>query len=249
MNIFVRRHSFNGAFITVPCVVGTLNERDYGDALKLHDDTAHGLSGDIFVSSTGDEIRRFLGDEGLSVGVRYKERLICLRTVKTGPEWVKNSLAELGLAQSIKGRAAITGFCVVAKEFRGNNIQFLSQYYAENILSRDFDSIATTVSPKNIFSLQNVLACGYCIIGIKSIYNGYLRYVLRKDFCPDYSVQTHGHMLIPIRKIPEQKCAIEAGYVGYAVIRRSGGFHLLYGKLRPKEDNQRVSTDGASRLR
>lgn len=236
MKIFVRQHFSNGIFITVPCTIGTLGDRDNDAALKLHNDTAHGLSRDLFAPSTEEEIRRFLGNEGLSVGVRHKERLICLRTVKTGREWVKNSLSELGITCNTEGREAITGFCVVDKGFRGNNIQFLSQYYAESILARDFDSITTTVSPKNIFSLQNVLACGYCIIGIKSVYNGYLRYVLRKDFYPDYSVQTHGHMLIPIRKIPEQKCAIEAGYAGYAIIRRAGGFHILYGKQQPKAD-------------
>ena len=122
---------------------------------------------------------------------------------------------------------------MVDREFRGNNIQFLTQFYAENIVSRSFDSVITTVSPKNIFSLQNVLACGYHIIAIEWIYGGYLRFVLKKEFRPIDPLWTHGHLRIPIRDIKRQKQALSNGCVGYKIIRGPSGFAILYGRVGP----------------
>ncbi len=238
MKMFVRRNIHGGRSIMAPCTIGVLSPADGDAAVKLHNAAAHGLSRDIFAPSTEEEVLRFLGKEGLAVGVRFEDRLVCLRTLKTGAKWVEDTLSEFGLGPDTAARTAITGFCVVDKEFRGNNIQFLSQYYAENIIAQTFDSIVTTVSPKNIFSLQNVLACGFYIVNIKRVYGELLRYVLKKDFYPKHPVWTHGHLRIPIRKIEEQQQAIAAGNVGYKIIRRLGGFCILYGYLGQKTEEQ-----------
>lgn len=186
MQLFVERHMPDGRALTVPCTMEVLSKKDEDISIKLHDEVAHGLSRDIFAASTKDDLKRFVSEEGLSLGIKYKNRLICLRALKTSPEWVKESLKDYNLAPKRYKNSAVTGFCVVDREFRGNNIQFLSQFYAENIVSRNCDSVITTVSPKNIFSLQNVLACGYYIIAIEWTYGGFLRFVLKKEFYPAY---------------------------------------------------------------
>ena len=70
--------------MVVPCVMSLLSPDDFEDAVRLHDEVAHGLSMDIFVPSAPDEIQRYLGGEGLSVGIKHEGRLICLRTAITG---------------------------------------------------------------------------------------------------------------------------------------------------------------------
>lgn len=135
---------------------------------------------------------------------------------------------EHGAAPEEAERAACTGFCVVDKEFRGNNVQFLSQYYAENIIAESCDKILTTVSPYNIFSLQNVLDCNYRIVALKEIYGGHIRYVLKKEFRPKFPLWTHWHMQLPIRDFDRQRKALAAGAVGYKLVRKPSGMHVLY---------------------
>ena len=228
MSVFVRRHKPDGSMKVVPCVMSLLSPDDGDDAVRLHDEVAHGLSKDIFVPSPPDEIRRYLGDEGLAVGIKHEGRLICLRTAITGEEWARYTAEGMGLPPEAAERAACTGFCVVDKEFRGNNVQFLSQYYAENVIAASCEKILTTVSPHNIFSLQNVLDCNYRIIGLREIYGGYTRYVLRKEFRPAVPLWTHWHMQIPIRDFELQRRALEAGAVGYKLVRKPSGMHVLY---------------------
>lgn len=233
MQLFVQRHMPDGRSLTVPCTIEVLSEKDEKFSIELHNEVALGLSRDIFAASTEEELRRFLTEDGIAVGARYDGRLVCLRTLKISPDWVRESLADYSLSPERYEHSAVTGFCVVDREFRGNNIQFLTQFYAENIVSRRFDSVVTTVSPKNIFSLQNVLACGYYIIAIEWTYGGFLRFVLKKEFYPTYPLWTHGHLRIPIREIKKQQEAISKGNVGYKIVRNPRGFIMLYGRVGP----------------
>ncbi len=221
----------DGRSLTVPVTIEVLSEKDEKISIELHNEVALGLSRDLFAASTEEELKRFLTEEGLSVGARYEGRLICLRTLKTSEKWVGESLSDYNMPRKRYGNSAITGFCVVDKEFRGNNIQFLTQFYAENIISKKFGSVITTVSPKNIFSLQNVLACGYCIIAIEWTYGGFLRFVLKKEFYPKDPLWTHGHLRIPIRDIKKQKEALSKGNAGYKIVRCPSGFAILYGRV------------------
>jgi len=233
MKIFVRRHMPDGRSLTVPCTIMVLSKKDEDISIRLHNLVANGLSSDIFVPSSESDLKRFLSDDGLAVGARYEDRLICLRTLRTSPEWVKESITEYNLISNDHSNCAVSGSCVVDKEFRGNNIQFLTQFYAENLVARKYDSVVTTISPKNIFSLENVLACGYYIIAIEWPYGGFLRFVLKKEFYPAHPLWTHGHLIIPIRDIKKQQKAISNGNVGYKIIRRSKGFSILYGRVAP----------------
>ena len=228
MNVFVRRHKPDGSMKVVPCVMSLLSPDDAEEAVRLHDEVAHGLSMDIFVPSPPDEIKRYLGPEGLAVGIKHDGRLICLRTAITGSEWARYTAEGMGLPAEEAEGAACTGFCVVHKEFRGNNVQFLSQYYAENIIAASCEKILTTVSPYNIFSLQNVLNCNYRIVALNEIYGGHLRYVLKKEFRPEFPLWTHWHMQIPIRDFERQRRALAAGAVGYKLVRKPSGMHVLY---------------------
>lgn len=235
MNIYIRRHLKDGSSTMIPVTMSALSP-DYAEAgVSLHNEVASGLKRDIFAASTEEEVRQFFTDEGLAVGVRFNDRLISLRTLKTGKDWVDKALKDFGVSPDVAPNSAVTGFCVVHKCFRGNNVQFLTQFYAENIIARKFDSIVTTVSPWNIFSLQNVLACGYNIIGIEWTYGDYLRYVLKKTFRNSHPVWTHGHLQIPIRNIDWQREALKNGNVGYRIIRKPiQGFCILYGKYAEK---------------
>lgn len=240
MTIFVRIHHPDGHMNLVPCSMSVLTPEDTDEVIRLHDEVSHGLSKEVFAAKSHDEIMRLLSPEGLAVGIKHKGSVISTRAVIIGKQWVKESLDPLGVPTYESESAAFTGYCVVAKEFRGNNVQFLSQYYAENLISQHFKSIYTTVSPYNVFSLENVLNCNYRIVGIVNVYGGLLRYVLKKAFMPKFPLWTHWHLKLPIRDIDAQREALAKGYRGYKIIRKHSGIHILYAYEgdRPNRYNQ-----------
>ncbi|MDR1943928.1 MAG: hypothetical protein LBQ19_03815 [Synergistaceae bacterium] len=233
--IYLYRHMHNGRTQIVPCTMSMMSMSDYGDAVRLHKKVAQGLGPEIYVPTTEEELERLLRDEGLSVGVWHENRLICMRSVQTAPEWVSESLEKMGLDPDPKERTAVTDHCIVDKEYRGNNIQFFTSYEIECIVAEQFDKVATTVAPMNIFSLQNIINCNFHIVGLDFRYGGYLRYTLIKNFRADSSIWTNDHHLVPIRDISEQKKLIEEGFVGYKLKRMPHGFTVFYAPMRPEQ--------------
>lgn len=230
--IFIRRHSAEGASQIAECELCRLGPEDIEEMAALHNGVAKGLSRDIFAASTYEELERFLSDEGLSIGIRHKGKLVTARTIKMGRAWTDEALEAYEIKLDEDERPAVTGFCVVDWEFRGNNVQYLTQYLVEDIVAETHTSLITTVSPKNIFSLDNILTCNFRIVGIKEVYGGYLRFILKKDFRPSLlPIWTHGHLQIPIRDKSAQMKAIAEGYAGYKLVRKhKSGFHILYAK-------------------
>ena len=230
--IFIRRHFSDGSAGVCRCLIRRLTPEDYSAALTLHDEVSHGLSREIFAASSPADIARFLSDEACAVGVWREKKLVALRTIKLSDAWTAEALKDYGLAGDCGEKPAVTGFCVVDWEFRGNNVQFLTYYMSEELVSRSHDSLFTTVSPKNIFSLENILKCNFRIIGINKVYGGYLRFILKKDFRPTLApLWTHGHEQIPIRDKKRQLDALANGYAGYRLVRKPSGFHILYAQV------------------
>jgi len=98
MQLFIQRHLPDGRSLTVPCTIEVLSEKDEKLSIELHNDVASGLSRDLFAASTEEELRRFLTKDGIAVGARSGGRLVCLRTLKISPDWVRESLADYNLS-------------------------------------------------------------------------------------------------------------------------------------------------------
>jgi hypothetical protein len=204
---------------------------DLEEARRLHKKVATGLGPEIFIPTTGDELESLLGGKGLSVGVWHAGRLVCMRSVQTDREWVDESLRKMGLDPDPRGRTAVTDHCVVDKEYRGNNIQFLTNYEIESMIALNFDKITTTVAPMNVFSLQNILNINFQIIGLDPRYGGYYRYTLVKSFRSDASIWTNGHHVVPIRDVERQQYLLSHGCVGYKLKRVHQGFVIFYAPM------------------
>jgi hypothetical protein len=214
--------------------MGPVTPGDIGEALSLHHRVTDGLSREIFVPTPDENMRRLVRGDGISVGVWHEGRMVCMRAVVTEKNWVGEELDEMGVPASGDHRTAYTDFCVVDRDFRGNNVQFLTHYAIENITEDRYDTFYTTVSPKNSFSLLNILGCNFLITDIREMYGGYLRYVMRKDLARGKPIWTHGHLVIRLSDIDRQRAAIAEGLYGYKVIRKHGGFWALYA---PVADN------------
>jgi hypothetical protein len=226
--LYMYRHLIGGRAQTVPCKTGLMTRDDTKEAIELHYRVTKGLSPEIFVPTTESDIVRLLGGAGVSYGVWFEERLICMRSVITDGKWVNETLSHMGFEADLQNRTIYTDHCIVDRDFRGNNVQFLTHYAIEQIISDKYDSFFTTVSPKNSFSLQNILGCNFVVVGIRELYGGYTRFIMRKKLSLGMPIWTHGHFVIPISNTARQLEVLAEGCVGYKMIRRHRGFALLY---------------------
>lgn len=231
MDIFIKHNLPDGRIRSVPCKISILGMERADDLFRLHNDVAEGVSRDLFSLAGEEEIQRYLSDEGITIGVTYKDRLICARTIRTSEKWIREYLAETNRTPECYGNPAITGFCVVDKEFRGNDIQFLTQYYAESFLIEDFDCILTSASPNNVHSLQNLLKCGFNIIDIKVNRDNNRRYILKKSLIENGMISIPDRKQISMKHLDSQERFLKKGYIGYKLVKRIHGMDLLFAKL------------------
>ena len=232
--IYIYRYTHNGRTQVIPCTVSLMSLSDLDEAVRLHKKVSLGLGPEIFVATTDEELEMLLGDKGISVGVWHEGRLISMRAVQTDAGWVNESLVKMGLPPDPEMKTAVTDHCIVDKEYRGNNIQFLTNYEVESLVAERFSTIATTVAPMNIFSFKNILLCNFHIVGLDLQYGGYLRYTMLKRFRAEESIWTNAHLAIPIRDIKKQQQAMKEGMVGFKLKRMPTGFTVFYAPMSEK---------------
>lgn len=224
--ILLRKKMF-GTLVQVPCVIRVLLPGDEKEACSFYTKIAKSISDpEIFIAE--HTIPSDINGEGLVIGV-YDEKglLICLRILTRNREVLSHYADMIG--EKGIDRALCSDGCIVDQVYRGNNLQFLSWFYAETLISEKYDFAVSTVSPKNIFSLNNMLACGFLIVGVSEMYGGYKRFIMRKDFSGETLIRTAGHFEIDIHDEQMIARAISEGCVGYKTHRRSSGVNVLLG--------------------
>lgn len=230
-HFFLLRHSYRGKIQVVPCTMSILKPAHAEDSICLHDRVAKGLTRDIYVPSSADDIRRFLTSDGFTIGIWHHDKLVCARTVTTDGDWVNEQLNEIGEPTDPLHSTALTGYMVVDKEFRGNNVQFLTYFLSETLISISKTRVVSTVAPKNVFSLQNIMRCGFHVSSLKKLYGGAVRYVTKKHLKESLPIWINNHHTISIRNLEEQQRVLDLGNVGYKLINKTGGFAMLFAPM------------------
>ena len=218
-----------GLIAPVLCTLRILGEDDIGEAVTFHKRITDEI-GDAGFFAEDNTIVESIRGEGAVSGIFAEGRLIALRAVSYVKEYVDDALEDLGLDPSEAGNTAVMDFCVTDSAFRGNSIQFFTYLFMENILYPNRYHLHTTVSPKNIFSLTNILKCGFHAMRFKSKYGGHPRFVLYKNLRKPMAVQTRGHKVILLKSYDYHPKVFADGFVGYKVKHKSNGMALLYGK-------------------
>ena len=224
----LRKKDKSKRFTKTPCVLRRLSMADNDVALALDRAVGAGARPEIFVAGADGDFLRILDGGGAALGVLEGRKIVCMRTVLFHPP-VDGPLPE-GVPPE---RAAFIDYCVVHQDYRGNNLQFLTYYHLENFLWEEFDHLYTTVSPRNIFSLRNVMDCGFYAFQMKELYGGYMRYVLRKDLKHRPSIRMKRPASAPIRDYFAQQRLMDAGKVGYRLARHASGMWMLFGNISP----------------
>ena len=218
-------------FTKVPCIVRRLTMEDKEEALALHRAMARNANPETFVPGTDDDFLYILGGGGVVFGITDGRRIVCMRTVLFQTHDDEVLRENMGLLPDQMERMAFVEYCVVHRDYRGNNLQFLTYCFMEDYLWDDFDYFYTTVSPRNIVSLRNVMDCGFYAFQMKECYGGHMRYLLRKDLKQSPSIRMKRHVGAPVRDYPAQQEILRDGKVGYRLVRNTAGFWMMFGTL------------------
>ena len=225
----VLRRRRAGVIETVPCTVRYLGPDDHAKAAAFHGRIAEEI-GDESLFSAENSIRETLGGKGRALAFFDGDRMVCFRSVSYSPSEVEPAVRDLAIP-GMEDRVAVMDFCVIDSSFRGNNLQQISYYLMESIVYADNRNIFyTTVSPKNIYSLANVLECGFCIEDLKRKYAGTLRFVLSKHLDVPTQTSTRNHREVPLHDVRAIRGVLDEGYSGYKLRHRSRGMVILFGK-------------------
>lgn len=222
-----------GYVAPILCTMRGLGEHDIEEALYFHKRITDEI-GDEDIFSEENTIAESVMGEGLAVGVFAEGRLIALRSVSYVREHVDEAVEDLGLSPEESDNVAVMDFCVTDSSFRGNYIQFFTYLYIESLMYPNRYHLHTTVSPRNVFSLKNVLKCGFVAVGFKKKYGGHDRFVLYKNLRRPGAVSTRGRKQVLLRNYDYHPKVMADGFVGYKTKLKSNGMVMLYG--RPLEE-------------
>ena len=218
-----------GYVAPILCTMRGLAEDDIEEAVKFHKRISNEI-GDEDIFCEDNTIAESVLGEGLAIGVFAEGRLIGLRSVSYVQEHLEEAVEDLKLDPAETDNVAVMDFCVIDSAFRGNYIQFFTYLYIESLMYPNRYHLHTTVSPRNVFSLKNVLKCGFIAVDFKKKYGGHNRFVLYKNLRKSIPVSTRGRKQILLRNHDYHPKVMEAGYVGYKTKLKPNGMVMQYGR-------------------
>jgi len=207
-----------------------LDECALQEILDLQDLIAQGLpSPEIFRLHDEDYFRSLLESERSFIGVIVGEHLIAYSLIFIPGEGEENLGRDVGLPEDELKSVAHLQAAVVHHAYRGNGLQRrMGAAHLRVIEEKGFKHVLCTVSPKNPFSLRNILSNGLVIRGLKPKFEGAWRYIMYKNLRHPVIFQ-HETVSIMGSNIEGQVDLLSRGYQGFNIKPLSADFEVCYG--------------------
>jgi len=226
-NIIFLQKKEKGRIVQTPCEVDFLTSKDEYEACSFYESIAD-LVGNPDIFAPEHTLPSDLASEGIVLGIRAEKKLICIRVLTFNSNTISEYKNVLG--EKIVGNVACSDGCVVESQYRGNNLQQLTWFMIEPSLHKKYSCIVATVSPKNLISLKNLLACGFHIAARSNMYGNHDRFVLIKYLENNHSFKTVQHVEIGVHDKERMIGMFSEGYIGYKMKRKSTGICILMGQ-------------------
>lgn len=218
-----------------------LDESALQDILNLQDLIAQGLpSSEIFRLHGEDYFWSLFGSERSVIGIIVDERLVAYSLIYIPGEEDENLGRDIGLTDDELKSVAHLQAAVVHPSFRGNRLQRrMGEVHLKVIEEMGFEHVLCTVSPKNPFSLRNILSNGFVIRDLKPKFEGSWRYIMYKNLLHTASFYCKT-VNIKGSDIEGQMDLLSRGYLGFDINFNikllSAGFEVCYGLGRISRD-------------
>jgi ribosomal protein S18 acetylase RimI-like enzyme len=207
-----------------------LNKGYLEDITKLQEIMAQNLQDkEIFRLTAPEEFRELLAQKRTVIGVLTEDGLIAYNMVCFPKEDGDNFGVDINLPQSELKKVAHLKAVVVHPAYRGNELQKrLANIHLKVLQELGYEHVCSTVSPKNTISIQNHLASGFVVKGLKIKYGDRLRYIMYKNI---FRTFVPGPKVVAINSIDTdgQKMLIDQGFVGFKIQIQNDGWRVMYG--------------------
>jgi len=163
-----------------------------------------------------------------------QEKLISYRYISFPKATARNLGYDIHLRDLELDKVVHLETTLVSPEYRGNRLQSLTLSKAiELVEPMHMKHLLCTVSPYNPFSLYNIMSSGLKIKALKRKYgkteaSGMWRFILHKEITEDFACKPEAIQTIRMDDIRAQKKLIEAGYIGYNLVKESQMIQYAY---------------------
>lgn len=183
---------------------------------------------EIFRLTAPEEFRELLEQKRTVIGVLTEDGLIAYNMVCFPKEDGENFGEDINLPQSELKKVAHLKAVVVHPAYRGNQLQKrLANIHLKVLQELGCEHVCSTVSPKNTISIQNHLASGFVVKGLKIKYGDRLRYIMYKNI---FRTFVPGQKVVAINSTDTdgQKMLIDRGFAGFKIQIQNDGWLVMY---------------------
>jgi len=161
------------------------DRNDYSKIIEIQDKVITELKKSqnekLFIPTENEKIKEYLEHENIFfICVHTSNKQICAYSYTFFDDKIEYDLSHYFANKKV----ATFDTVVVSPDFRGNKLHDkLLNFSIEEAKKRNYDIIAATISPDNIYSLKNFMRNGFDVLKIiegDSPYEGYRRYVMYK---------------------------------------------------------------------
>ncbi len=221
----------------VEYVIALVNREFLFEALELQEVVINSLpSEETYKRDTKEFIEECLEEGGLLIGVFVEGQMIAYRFINFPGTEERNFGRDLNLKEEELLKVVHFESTLVHPEFIGNGFQRKTYILGEAMIRElGFKYACTLISPKNFYSVNNILKVGLAIKKLKSKYanaydgEGKLRYILYKDISKTDDLEYMKTISVDSKNIEKQIELLDLGYVGCKAELTNDGFNIIYG--------------------
>ncbi len=183
-----------------------------------------------------DHLTRYLGEDGITVGVFVAERLVGFRVLYFPGAREDNPGLDLGLAAQELAQVAHLPLSNVHPDYTGNGLQKTMTLYAVALAekTRPFRYLCSNVSPKNYPSMAEKFAIGMRVVALKVKYGAFWRYVFCRDMQQPWQVDEESALPVESEDDVRQTELLAQGYYGIRLERSAAGTRIVFARRLPE---------------
>ncbi len=207
--------------------------------VELHNEVIDGLpDADLCWRFPLENIKRYLGPDGITIGVFVEARLIAFRVLYFPGFNDDNPGFDLALPEEELNLVAHLPLSNVHPDFTGNGLQKKMTLYAIELASqvREFRYLCSNVSPKNYPSMAEKFAIGMHVAALKEKYGGFWRYIFCKDMRQLHAYQEQEAVFVATEDYQRQSELLQLGFVGFKAGLEAGKKGVYFAAIQRKEN-------------
>ena len=212
-----------------------LDESAMQEMMDLQELVVHHLPvPEIFRQHERSYLQKIFRLERTAIGVTTRRGLIAYSIIGFPGNDRDNLGRDIGLAEGELEKVAHLQAAMVHPAFRGNGLQRkMAAQHQRVIRDLGYEHVCCTISPWNPYSLRNMLASGFGILGLAPKFDGWWRFIMYKNILHEMNQDgRRDEIRINAADMQGQIELLNMGFVGRKVILLPCGFEVCYQRAR-----------------